>query len=828
MGGSAILHRAMAAATILAACACAPAMAATSYTFSLPSKPVSEALIAVALQARVSIGGAAVCTGQAPALAGRLSMEAALDRILAGSGCTYRRIDDQTFRIVRAAAPKPPPAPPAQVRTTLRTEPRIEPRPAPSLAPRTVDPVEDVIITSARRPTFSDHFPGAASVLSGEELARSGAADTSDIFGQLAGVSMTNLGPGRDKIMLRGLSDGTFTGRTQSTVGIYLDKAPITYNAPDPNLRLADVSGVELLRGPQGSLYGGGSISGIYRIVPRSPQLNQFSGAVLVGGSTTKSGDPSGEAEATLNLPLKTDRAALRAVIYSDVQGGYIDDVNLRLSNVDRTSRVGGRLSALALVGDDWTLTAGGAYQRIDAKDTQYVTPASGRLHRSNEIREGNSNEFSLVSLSLDGKRPWGNISIAAAAVSNVVSTRSDASRALPLFGFSTPAVGAHDREIDSDLLTLDVTVTSPGGGRGEWLVGAFATAGREQVKSDVLMNATAAFPAFPVYQERRSDHRKEFALYGEYSYALRPKLKLTAGLRVSRAMVSTTSIVTGFPALEMREFNGDAHFTGMMPKLALQYEPRPSTVLYVQASAGRRLGGFNTAGPIDQVFLTLPGGPGPYRRFEPDELRNYEAGVKARLARGRLRFRAAAFYVDWKNIQTDQYLISGLSYTANAGDGRNIGVEGELAIGPVKGLELQLNGILNQPELTSPSIRFPFPTRQHIGLPGVPDVSGGGRLSYERPLSRRFTAMFAIQGQYIGRSRPTFDPSSAKMGGYVLARLSAAIYTPRWSLALNLDNPTDETGDTFSYGNPFNFRSTREMTPQRPRTLQLRLQTHF
>ena len=122
-----------------------------------------------------------------------------------------------------------------------------------------------------------------------EALRDDGAIDIDDVASQLASFSTTNLGPGRDKILLRGLSDGVFTGRTQSTVGIYLDDVPITYNAPDPDLHLGDLDKIEVAaaRGPQGTLYGGGSMSGIYRIVTRKPELDEFSGSVRGGVATT-------------------------------------------------------------------------------------------------------------------------------------------------------------------------------------------------------------------------------------------------------------------------------------------------------------------------------------------------------------------------------------------------------------------------------------------------------------------------------------------------------------------------------------------------------------
>jgi outer membrane receptor protein involved in Fe transport len=284
--------------------------------------------------------------------------------------------------------------------------------------------------------------------------------------------------------------------------------------------------------------------------------------------------------------------------------------------------------------------------------------------------------------------------------------------------------------------------------------------------------------------------------------------------------------MVSSIAGPDDRRFSGAEDFSGWMPRVALRFEPSSKLTAYVEAASGRRLGGFNTAGPLGQEFQTQPGRPGVYRRFQPDELRNVEIGLKVRLPERRLRFRTAAFYSDWRNMQTDQYMLSGLSYTANAGDGRNRGIEAEVAAGPYRGFELQLNGIVNDPELNRPSRSFP--AAPHTGLPGVPDVSVGGQASYERPLGDRLTAQFSVQGQYIGHSKPTFDVFAPEMGGYVLSRVSGSLNARRWSVRLDVINPANAAGDTFSYGNPFNFRSTRAMTPQRPRTVRLALQAAF
>jgi iron complex outermembrane receptor protein len=311
-------------------------------------KPVRAALIDLALQAEVSLGGNLdACRGDSPAIAGLMSLETALSRVLAGSGCTFAILDQRTV-LVRRALPKLPPAAAS----------------APRLAPPAVAEAEgevalgEVVITAQRFPNLPGRTPYAISAVSGEAITRERASSLADIGFQVAGLTTTNLGPGRDKILLRGLSDGAFTGQTQSIVALYLDEAPITYNAPDPDLRLADIERVEVMRGPQGTLYGGGTIGGVVRLVTRKPNLDELSGQVLAGASATRHGGVGGELEGMINLPLLAGKVAMRAVGYVERSPGYIDNAGLARNDVNVSERSGARLSLRAVLSPAWQVMA--------------------------------------------------------------------------------------------------------------------------------------------------------------------------------------------------------------------------------------------------------------------------------------------------------------------------------------------------------------------------------------------------------------------------------------------------------------------------------------
>ena len=792
-----------------------PALAsaqANAYPVSIAPKAYSEALIDLALQTNISLLGANQCPGQAKAIAGRFTVRAALTQLLAGAPCRFEIIDAKTVRVFATTpAARPAPAPRAP-----------KPPAPPSQDFDTPASAAEVVVTATKRSSPLGATPAAVSLIGGAALSQNGTRHTSGISGQIAGVVITNLGPGRDKILLRGLSDGAFTGRTRSTVGTYLDDVPITYNAPDPDLRLTDVERIEVVRGPQGALYGGGSLSGVFRIVTKSPDLEKRSAALDVAGARTQSGSPSTSFDLMGNMPIIPGQAAIRFVGYSAVDGGYVDDINLRLSNVDRTLRYGGRLAIEVRAGDAWTVAGNAAFQHLESNDTQYTTMT--RLQRANRVREAHENNFSEVGVTVTHVGDRAKVQSSTAYVRHDFSSLYDASAALSLFDSGEADLGVFREAAKINMVVQDVFITPRYPGRFDWLIGAFGSHTAESTPS--ALRAAGGPPGLPpvaIYAEERTDRLDEAALYGEVSYRFGERWTASLGARVFDSRLHAVSQVIA-PPNPARSFDGSKNFNGVSPKFTVQYSLGPGELIYALASQGYRAGGFNTAGRS---------APAPARQiYGSDRLENYEIGAKLSSFGGKLNLRTALFYARWNDIQTDQYFSSGLSYTANVGDGRNVGLEGEIAVTPAPRLLLQLNAMLDSPKVTH--LNGNFATRVEPGLPGIPDFSLGAQAHYEHPMSNRTALLFGAQLAYTGRSHLTFEPltpapgGSSEMGDIITAKLSAQYTTPRWSLAGFVTNPTNAQGDTFSYGNPFSFGEVRQVTPQRPRTVTLELSATF
>ena len=334
---------------------------------------------------------------------------------------------------------------------------------------------------------------------------------------QIAAVATTNLGPGRDKILLRGVSDGAFTGRARSTVATYLDDAPITYNAPDPDLVLTDVERVEVLRGPQGALYGGGSIGGVFRIVTRAPDFASFGGELRLRGSSVNGGGMGGGGELTVNAPILDGRAALRGSLYDIEDPGFLRNDELKQSDVDRTRRKGGRLALKARLGGGWSVTISGAAQRLESADSQYTTPRRGGLQRrSNVVSESHTNDFAEGQVVLTGPVGGFDLHSSTSFVHHRSSSRYDATSALNLFDAPAAAFGVYAEGLNSEFLVQDAYLASPAERPVSVVAGALLSALRLETPSTLSARVAGASTPVQLFSEQRRDHVDEQALYGD------------------------------------------------------------------------------------------------------------------------------------------------------------------------------------------------------------------------------------------------------------------------------------------------------------------------
>ena len=758
--------------------------------FHIEPKATSEALLDVALQANVTLIGAAACAGQSTdRFAAAMTLEEALDRLLgAGAPCTWRSIAPGTI----------------EIRPLAR---QSAPRPAPSVT------VSELLVTTTKRVRDPRQLAVAVTAVRGLDLQSVGGSDAADSSAQF-GMLTTNMGPGRDKLLLRGLSDGAYTGRARSTVATYLDDIPLNYNAPDPDLRLSDIDRVEVARGPQGALYGAGFLSGVYRIVSNKPDLSEPSAQARLTTALTEHGAPSGTIEGYINSPLWRDWIGLRLTAYEEIEGGYLDDVRLKWRNANRTERRGARLTMSFEPNRDWSLLLIAAGQHLGSDDTQYTNEGQG-LNRTNRIAEPHVNDISFATAQIKRAWGWGELTSSSGLVRHSYGSFYDATEAQGLFT-SFADTSAYTEHTDTTLLVEDLYLTSRGSGPLQWLAGIYGSKTREHSPSVFLAQHTFA-PNVPVYSDDRRDNIDELAAYGEVSLTPRPGFTVALGGRAFRIDTRTRSRVES-ERFDPRDLDRSAHYQNFTPKISVQQEIGGGNLVYAVYSEGYRAGGFNSGGVVAL--------PTNRELYAPDRLRNYEIGVKLQGLETRLAWNSAVFYDDWRDIQTDQYRPSGIPFTTNAGDARILGLESDLGYRSDSGLAVQLNGRFTRTHTFNANPAFL--TLLINGLPNAPPFSGGAVVSYERPLPGAWRARLSAETAYIGRSRVTFDTQFPEMGGYTRMKIMLELRHRGLGAQLFVTNPTNTFDDTFAFGNQFNPTLKPQVTPQRPRTLGLTLFANY
>lgn len=768
--------------------------------YDIPAMSVRDALTSLARQAEISIAFEEFDLSgyRSSYVVGATTVTAALNVILSSTPYTFEMTGGDTIKLVSKTA-------------NLRdsgTQPN-----ATALDHGDFNDV--ILVTAMKRMDDARTLPVAISAIDRETLERWGANDVTDLAPRIAGVAFTNLGTSRNKIFVRGLSDGPFADRTQSTVGVYLDETPIILNDTNPDLRLLDMERIEIVRGPQGSLYGGGTIGGLFRMITVKPDLDQFSGRLQVSGATTQGGDKSGGLDGIINIPIIEGRVGLRGLGYYQHDGGYIDDDGLDQRNVNSSQIHGGRAALRFAPAANWNIDAMFAKQNVKLDGGQYVFAGANGLSRTTQRPEPYKDAFNLGSLTVSGRVGSVRITSSTSYVRRETESEQDASGSLPTLLSMPGAGGVYRSESRISSFTHETRLASDHTGKWRWLVGGFFAARNEHLTSDLIVDTQ--IPSEVSFFSDRTDEVAEAALFGETAYMVSDALTLTLGARWARTtyevdVVSGGEVNVGAPLLEVTRTDYN-----LSPKVAIRYQQNPALLLYVQASHGARIGGVNVSTPLGAFFD--PDGDIDTTAFETDSLWNFESGMKSSWLDGDLELNASVFYVLWNEIQTDQFLPNGFSFTANAGHARNYGFEFESVIRPISKLELTAAFFWNSPELREAN---PFlGAAKGDTLPNIADVSAGLSATYEMPITGRWNALLTSSVTYIGRSFLTFEKDLApSMGDYLDSNLRISVQRDALQAGLFIENVINERGNTFSFGNPFYLSAQAQETPLRPRTI--------
>jgi iron complex outermembrane recepter protein len=778
------------------------AQAGNHSTVDIKDGRLGDAVIQLGQQTGSSIGisDQRLASVTVKAIRGRVSVEEAIRRLLKGKAARAIRINARSWRIVATSPVMVRRAAPAQARQRKIVI-------AQESSEMSVQPAE-IIVTASKRETPLTMLPATVSVLQGSLFtAGLDAGGTAAILERLPSVSSTHAGTGRNKLFIRGIADSGFTGPTQATVGQYFGEMRVNYNAPDPDLRLYDIGSVEILEGPQGTLYGVGSLGGIIRANPNLPNLSQAGAKVAYAVSATAHGDQSADGYIVANLPVLADRVAVRMLAYGAREGGYIDDNYRGLKDINRTGIFGGRAILSVALHDDWRVDFTALGQAIRGDDAQYAQRGLQGLSRRSPIAQPFKSDYGLANIKVTGN--IGNLRLISSVgiVDNDLAENYDASRLSDM-----PLLFRQENRIS--LFATEHRLNYDYENGGGWLIGA------SHIRSTSRLSRSLSPAAIPVPAPGLENRLSEWALFGEATIGILQDINMTLGGRISSASLSGTALdVPVLFDLAKLKVQGSRTETSFLPSFAIAATPLDTLTAFIRFQQGFRPGGLAIDGPT-------------IRHFRNDRTSTLESGFRfGDLGRGRFAVMGTVAYTDWTDIQADLTDGQGFPTTANIGDGHILSVQGQIAVQPVAGLTLDGAFIFSHSQLDSPSrVAQSFLTLASqaspsvlLTVPNVANVSGRAALNYRYALASDSDLVIAASARYVGKSRLGIGPVlGTEQGGYLVSSFGLKWEGARSDIFLNVGNIFDAEGNRFALGTPFALPDGDAYTPLRPRTVMI------
>ncbi len=702
----------------------------------------------------------------------------------------------------------------------------------------TVTDETGIVVTAQKREENVQDVPISISVIGGETLREQGAASLVDYGSYIPGMQVTNSGtPGQTTIVLRGVAPLT----ASQSVGIYLDDAPVgsssIYNRGGQfslDLLPYDVQRVEVLRGPQGTLYGASSIGGLLKYVTVQPSTTTFSvrGGVEIFG-IDGAGDPGWAGQTMFNAPLVEGKLGITGSFAWRKTPGFVNSVNnAALKDQNDYEQKGGRISLLWQPSERFSAKLSAMWQAVDTEGNGlYAADLTGRKlgdgsSYNNYVREPFSTDLEYYAATLD--YDFGGVTATSASTYSVrhATQVQDATYAFgvlfPLLtgGAIAPGITPFTISLDLEKYTQEVRLASPSGGRFEWLIGGFYT--HEKSDNGQLVHsydmAGNVIPALdPLAIIALPATYQEYAVFANATFRVTDRIDLTGGVRWARndqtfRQISQGAIVP--TANDPGKSSEDVFTYSVSP----QFHINDSAMLYARVASGYRPGGPNVIVP------NVPPSVGS------DTLTNYEIGLKADLMDRMVSIDVAAFYMDWKDIQVTRS-FGGVSGQANGGAAVSQGVEGSLSVRPVHGLTIAVTASYTDATLSEdvPDIGG----KDGDQLPAVPKFSGSARLDYHFDLKGSSSADIGIGVRHASSrlSLVESDPLVARARPYTAVDVNLGVNLDKnWTLrayARNLlNNDGEMSRSTLTDG--LNQPSFLAISPLQPRTIGLAAELAF
>ena len=731
----------------------------------------------------------------------------------------------------------------------------------------------EIVVTAQKRSQLLQDVPMSISALSEHALERLGAAQFEDFARTVPSLSFLSGGTGRQKLVIRGLST---QGGSAPTVSYYLDETPLsaqsgTSRSVTVDPRLFDIDRVEILRGPQGTLYGSSSMGGTVRLISSKPDAKEFAAKVDGTLSTTKHGGENYGLNAMVNLPIIEDKLAVRAVGYYHDESGFIDryfgdfpidndpatfpDYKNQTTafpvhkNVNDQTTRGARLAVQFQPTENLTITPSVYAQRtkMSGSPTYDDPPGAGDLgqFRTRDVAEPYNDKWTLYNLTAKYQfGDWAELTSSSSYFDRKSVQAEDVTDMLEFFipfGIFIPAPIVETLPIKE--FTQEIRLTSTNGGRLEWIIGGYYNDNEDKWMDDLFVpgwsDAAGGWSDFfgPDIEENnfflgRTDRTsKQYALFADATFHLTPQWALSGGLRwfdlKSTFVRFASGVFNGGSSLTV----GDSSETGTTFRVLTSYEATDDILLYATVSKGFRPGGPNTGVPLavcadDLAELGLAEGPS---QFNADSVINYEAGAKTRLANGRVTLNSALYYIDWKDVQQLNFLDCGFRFTDNAGSAVSKGIELEVNAQVTERLQVSAGFGYNDATLSAdaPSLDGVDGDR----LQDVPKWTASASADYTFPAFNGNEGFIHGNIQYAGNAIASFDETNPddRRPSYTLVNARLGLRADSWEAAFfinNLFNKQASLGITDSLGAP--IPGLLRVTTNRPRTIGVNVKKTF
>jgi len=722
-----------------------------------------------------------------------------------------------------------------------------------------------VVVTATRRKERLQDVPLSITAYSQKELTAKGIVGFEGLARETPGVVINKASANFNYFTARGVATNSGYGAgLQNTVAIYVDEQPIndignTTNI-DPNL--FDVERVEFLRGPQGTLFGSGSLAGALRIVQHAPDVNRYGAAFLIDEGVI--GDDNSlrqRYDAMVNIPIVEGKLAVRAVGFYRNEDGYINNIGTGNKHSNQLIDAGGRVSLLWKPTEKLSVKLIASSENSDPKDASMTSPALGDYVRYSDKPDLYTGKFTSYNATIDYQFDWAHF------MSSTTYSNFDQAFVLDLSGVpydnSTYPFGLDAYAYRRTVLEEARLVSNPGG-KLDWTLGAYLLDRRQYL--DYELRSSPAFLSELGITNLPDDHyfvqyshadTGEKAIYGDLTYHFSPKVWLSAGLRyggVHAQGFSDGGYDTG--SNYYYEYFYHTNYGITLPltpvpiaagagvkvddkkpsyRLSLSYKPNPNLTTYATIATGFRTPVVNSsagrASSVDPTDIIIPYGA------ESDDLTNYEIGAKGRWFNGKVAGSFALYYIDWNNIQIQANRVSDvLQFATNIGGATSKGAEWEMQFYPTQNLSLGFNGAYNESKVTKLSAEEAAISGAVLGARlSTPHFQGSAFLNYKFNLTPSIPANWSLVASHVD-SFPNAFPNTPGQptvpsavfdytDSYDVLNTTFAASIKNYTVGLYIENLTDS--HAVAYVHPENFAPSR-YARLTPRTIGIRVSADF